>query len=121
METELDDKTNDRIADLIFEAAISKAIEDNRELLRPSIQHFLAGGNVNGQFDIYLKKLLRWTESKVIESAEELLAKERERAQAEIERLKGLIQIAFKKVQIWKQDSPNLEQAWQQFKTENNL
>lgn len=52
------------ISDLIMDAAISKAIYDKRDLLKPSMQHFLNGGMVNGEFDIALKKLMRWVENK---------------------------------------------------------
>ena len=38
----------------------------------------------------------------------------------ENERLKGLVEKAFKKVQIWK-PGRWLDRDWQQFKTDNNL
>lgn len=57
------------VEEIILDAAISKAIEDNRELLKPSMQHFIGGGKVNGQFDLAIKKLMRWVEGKTIEAA----------------------------------------------------
>lgn len=46
--------------------------------------------------------------------------KERERAQAEIERLKGLIRKLWESKIVFKKRI-NIEDKWQQFKTENNL
>jgi len=68
--------TNEQLAayELIFDAAISKGIEDKRELITPSMQHFIGGGKVNGEFHIAISKLLRWTENKTIEAAQSLLS-----------------------------------------------
>lgn len=61
------------VSDLFFEAAISKAF-DNRQLVIPSMQHFIGGGNLNGEFLFILKKLMRWSEKKAIEAGNEALA-----------------------------------------------
>lgn len=65
------EQTKEAIEGIILDAAISKAIEDNRELLKPSMQHFIGGGKVNGQFDLAIKKLMRWVENKTIEAVSE--------------------------------------------------
>lgn len=65
------DKLQEAAENLIFEAAIGKAIQDKREILKPSIEHFVNGGNVNGEFDIAIKKLMRWAEKKAIDAAKE--------------------------------------------------
>ncbi len=64
------------VSDIIWEAAIGKAIEGEMELLKPSIEHFLSSGKVNGQFLIALKRLMAWTEQKALEVAEEYIKEE---------------------------------------------
>ena len=61
-------EVKEAVEELIFDAAISKALENKRELITPSMQHFIGGGNVNGEFRNQLLKLLRWAEKKVIEA-----------------------------------------------------
>ena len=74
--------------ELIFGAAINSAIQDKRELIRASMQHFLDGGNVNGQFYFALFKLLCWVEDKTIDALTE-----------EIRRLKDLALTVYENTQ----------------------
>ena len=62
-------------AEIIIDAAIGKAIVDKREIIKPSIEHFLNGGNVNGEFRIALQKLFMWAEKKAIDAVNERLNK----------------------------------------------
>jgi len=80
-----------QIEEIIMDAAISKAIQDKRDRLKPAMQHFINGGNVNGQFDIALKKLMRWVEKKTIESIESVLTAEADKAAALVEALENIL------------------------------
>lgn len=63
----MNNETKNAISEIWFDAAISKAIQDKRELLKPSMQHFLNGGNVNGEFNQALMRLCKWVEKTTIE------------------------------------------------------
>ena len=63
--------SKEAIEEIIFDAAISKAFE-SRQLLKPSIEYYLSGKEPNGMFREALLRLMRWTEKKAIEAAQEL-------------------------------------------------